>query len=294
MIAKLLLHCLFLELVRAYIVSNLYHANHKTTVSPLLRTRHGALKADESVLQMISGRFGCSFLEAVDLTVSDAVKSPSSRGSNKARVQMQSTRGHKSNIVTLFCASPSRGFEDNTVEQAVEEQSVSSEVSTFISETKDTDSKLLHHHDPHAEQPSLIKNHLDIKVDTLPDNVKPTQAGAEAEVQAEAVTAAAKVPVPHPMVITVMESNAVAPPKKKKDSGFKAFLKGNWLVMGEVIVIYLAHLNPSFGATGGRLRPEFFISKLGVFTIFFINGIALSIGTYVRSHSQLQIQCISY
>ena len=83
------------------------------------------------------------------------------------------------------------------------------------------------------------------------------------------------------MVITVMDSNAVPPPKKKKDSGFKAFFKGNWLVMGEVIVIYLAHLNPSFGATGGRLRPEFFISKLGVFTIFFINGIALSIGTYV-------------
>lgn len=277
MIANLLLHCFLLESVRAYIVSNLYHANYKTTVSPLLRTRHGALKADESVLQMISGRFGCSSLEAVDLIVSNAVKSPSSRGSNKARVQMQSTRGHKSNRITLFCASPSRGFEDNTVEQAVEEQSVSSEVSTFISETTDTDSKLLHHHDPHAEQQSLIKTHLDIKVDTLPQNIMATELKAGAG----AATAARNVPVPHPMVITVMDSNAVPPPKKKKDSGFKAFFKGNWLVMGEVIVIYLAHLNPSFGATGGRLRPEFFISKLGVFTIFFINGIALSIGTYV-------------
>ena len=278
MIANLLLHCLFLESVRAYIVSNLYHASYKTTVSPLLRTRHGALKADESVLQMISGRLGCRSLEAVDLTVSDAFKSPSSRGRNKARVQMQSTRGHKSNIITLFCASPSRGFEDNTVEQAVEEQSVSSEVSTFVSET--TDSQLLHHHDPHAEQQSLIKNHLDIKLDTLPENIKATDASAEAG----AVTTPLKAPVPHPMVITVMESNAVAVPKKKKDSGFKAFFKGNWLVMGEVIVIYLAHLNPSFGATGGRLRPEFFISKLGVFTIFFINGIALSIGTYVHRY----------
>lgn len=288
MIAKLLLHCLFLESVRAYIVSNLYHANCKTTVSPLFRTRHGALKSDESALQMISGRFGRSPMETVDLIASNAVKSPSSRGGNKARVQMQSTRGHKSNIITLFCASPSRGFEDNTVEQAVEEQSVSSEVSTFISETTDTDSKLLHHHDPHAEQQSLIKNHLDIKVDTLTENIKPTQA--EAEVVTGAGTAAAKMPVPHPMVITVMDSNAVPPPKKKKDSGFKAFFKGNWLVMGEVIVIYLAHLNPSFGATGGRLRPEFFISKLGVFTIFFINGIALSIGTYVLTQHQLQLQ----
>jgi SBF-like CPA transporter family (DUF4137) len=282
MIANLLLHCLFLESVRAYIVSNLYNANCKTTVSPLFRTKHGALKADKSALQMISGRFGRSFLETVDLTVSDAVKSPSSRGSNKARVQMQSTRGHKSNIITLFCASPRTGFEDNAVAQAVEEQSVPSEVSTFISETTDTDSKLLHHHDPHAEQQSRIKNHLDTKVDTLPENVKPTQA--EAEVVTGAGAAAVKVPVPHPMVITVMDSNAVPPPKKK-DSGFKAFFKGNWLVMGEVIVIYLAHLNPSFGATGGRLRPEFFISKLGVFTIFFINGIALSIGTYVLTET---------
>jgi hypothetical protein len=45
-----------------------------------------------------------------------------------------------------------------------------------------------------------------------------------------------------------------------------------------MMVIMMAKMNPSFGATGGRLRPEFFVSKLGVFTIFFINGIALSIG----------------
>lgn len=31
------------------------------------------------------------------------------------------------------------------------------------------------------------------------------------------------------------------------------------------------------GATGGPLKPELFISKLGVLTIFFINGIALSL-----------------
>ena len=57
----------------------------------------------------------------------------------------------------------------------------------------------------------------------------------------------------------------------------KKFLKGNWLVIGEVLVILIANRWPSFGATGGPLRPEFFISKCGVFTIFFINGLALSI-----------------
>lgn len=57
----------------------------------------------------------------------------------------------------------------------------------------------------------------------------------------------------------------------------KKFLKGNWLVIGEVLVILIANKWPAFGASGGPLRPEFFISKCGVFTIFFINGLALSI-----------------
>lgn len=55
------------------------------------------------------------------------------------------------------------------------------------------------------------------------------------------------------------------------------FLSKNWLILGEVLVIALAKINPSFAATGGILRPEFTISKVGVFTIFFINGIALSL-----------------
>lgn len=65
--------------------------------------------------------------------------------------------------------------------------------------------------------------------------------------------------------------------KKPLAQTLKKFFKENWLVLGEILVIYLASKNPSFGATGGPLKPEFTISKLGVFTIFFINGIALSI-----------------
>jgi hypothetical protein len=59
-------------------------------------------------------------------------------------------------------------------------------------------------------------------------------------------------------------------------SGFKKFAKSNWLVIGEIIVITIAKLFPKLGCTGGPLKPEFYISKLGVFIIFFINGIALS------------------
>ena len=58
-----------------------------------------------------------------------------------------------------------------------------------------------------------------------------------------------------------------------------SFLYNNWLVLGEVLVIYLAKQNPHFFKSGGALRPEFWISKVGVFVIFFINGIALSIST---------------
>ena len=65
--------------------------------------------------------------------------------------------------------------------------------------------------------------------------------------------------------------------KLKFHDSILKFLKGNWLVLGEVLVIYLAKQNPQFFASGGSLRPEFWISKVGVFIIFFINGIALSI-----------------
>ena len=54
-------------------------------------------------------------------------------------------------------------------------------------------------------------------------------------------------------------------------------LKEHWIVIGEVLVIIVAYQWPSFGITGGLLRPEFFVSKCGVCAIFFINGLSLSI-----------------
>ena len=65
--------------------------------------------------------------------------------------------------------------------------------------------------------------------------------------------------------------------KIKKRDIIASFLYNNWLILGEVLVIYLAKQNPHFFKSGGSLRPEFWISKVGVFIIFFINGIALSI-----------------
>ena len=71
-------------------------------------------------------------------------------------------------------------------------------------------------------------------------------------------------------------SESAAPRARKRDA-FLSFFKTNWLILGEIVVILLAKTWPHFGATGGPLRPEITISKMAVFIIFFINGIALSI-----------------
>ena len=70
---------------------------------------------------------------------------------------------------------------------------------------------------------------------------------------------------------------AIASKNKSFIESVKSFAKGNWLVIGEVIVILIAKKWPKLGCTGGPLKPEFWISKVGVFLIFFINGIAISL-----------------
>jgi SBF-like CPA transporter family (DUF4137) len=129
----------------------------------------------------------------------------------------------------------------------------------------------LHHIDAHSSigSPNMIISELNLRwsMPGASDGSKITQRS----------------PQP-PKIITKTQVVVATPPPIVKPNAFKTFIKGNWLVIGEVIVIMLARLNPAFGATGGRLRPEFFVSKLGVFTIFFINGIALSIGK-IRKNS---------
>lgn len=77
---------------------------------------------------------------------------------------------------------------------------------------------------------------------------------------------------------SVSDSASAVSSYQKKPNALIEALKSNWLILGEVFVIALAHFKPAWGATGGILRPEITISKIGVFTIFFINGVALSLG----------------
>lgn len=83
---------------------------------------------------------------------------------------------------------------------------------------------------------------------------------------------------------------AAAAPGPSTSQKLRAWLGANWLVLGEVLVIGVAKLRPHWGATGGPLRPEWTVSKLGVSAIFFINGAALSLSTSspdeVRTASQ--------
>ena len=70
---------------------------------------------------------------------------------------------------------------------------------------------------------------------------------------------------------------------------WRKFLWNNSLLIGEFIVITIARLNPRIGMTGGPLRPEITISKLGVLAIFFINGIQLSLGANEDMHDMLKL-----
>jgi len=72
-------------------------------------------------------------------------------------------------------------------------------------------------------------------------------------------------------------SQVLSRPATRKRDLLLAMVQSNWLILGELVVIALAKAWPHFGATGGPLRPEITISKMAVFIIFFINGIALSI-----------------
>jgi hypothetical protein len=68
------------------------------------------------------------------------------------------------------------------------------------------------------------------------------------------------------------------------------FFKENWLVLGEILVILVAKQNPRLGASGGILRPEITISKIGVFAIFFINGVAISLSPGTEDNAAVTTQ----
>ena len=175
-------------------------------------------------------------------------RSSSSRQLNKRR---EST--------ALFCSSPS----DATTDTKTEETPIA-----LIDQVL-TNTDILVNANQHTQQQGIIDQSVGvIATDNVTSDVLDKAAIAT-------VTVTEAKPLPYVVINKTQLPVKVAKPS---ENALKKFLKGNWLVIGEVMVIMMAKINPSFGATGGRLRPEFFISKLGVFTIFFINGIALSIG----------------
>jgi solute carrier family 10 (sodium/bile acid cotransporter), member 7 len=80
------------------------------------------------------------------------------------------------------------------------------------------------------------------------------------------------------LFMTALKDEVKSPQaRQKRRKQFKSLCKQNWLVLGEVIVIAIAKVWPELMASGGILRAEWLVGKLGVCIIFFLNGIALSI-----------------
>nr|XP_020638679.1 sodium/bile acid cotransporter 7 isoform X4 [Pogona vitticeps] len=52
-------------------------------------------------------------------------------------------------------------------------------------------------------------------------------------------------------------------------------LRKDWFILGIVLVITVAKLEPAFGVKGGPLKPEITITYIAVSTIFFNSGLSL-------------------
>ncbi|XP_053921527.1 sodium/bile acid cotransporter 7-like [Cuculus canorus] len=52
-------------------------------------------------------------------------------------------------------------------------------------------------------------------------------------------------------------------------------LKKEWFILGIVLVIAAARLQPGFGVKGGPLKPEITITYIAVSAIFFNSGLSL-------------------
>ncbi|XP_064417654.1 sodium/bile acid cotransporter 7 isoform X2 [Latimeria chalumnae] len=52
-------------------------------------------------------------------------------------------------------------------------------------------------------------------------------------------------------------------------------IRKEWFIIGIVLVITLAKLEPSLGVKGGPLKPEITVSYIAVSAIFFNSGLSL-------------------
>ena len=195
--------------------------------------------------------------------------SSSSSGSRQKRPSAGVNRGN----TALFSLPTGSNAESTTTEVAVSQAISERNKDNDSSDGDNADQIQMSNIDLHVQHQSVLESQI---VSTSESHEVQSSTPLKTETAIAIETTSSPKKVQTHMIVTRMEAPAKI--EKMKVNGVKKFLKGNWLVIGEVLVIMLAKMNPSFGATGGRLRPEFFISKLGVFTIFFINGIALSIG----------------
>jgi sodium/bile acid cotransporter 7 len=52
-----------------------------------------------------------------------------------------------------------------------------------------------------------------------------------------------------------------------------------WFLLGEILAIVTAYFYPRLGSSGGLLRTDIFVSKIGVFLLFFLKGLSVSPAT---------------
>ena len=286
MIQYIFLPLLLVETTSAYVSLNSRKINHQS-LSLSQSSRSNLLSADADVDSSLI-MLNCDFASAInfDATIPSKtapVASSSSRfgSSSSSKCNILYTRLYGGSIKSrsaLFCLPTNSNAESATTEIAVTETISDRNVNTESNSSSEDESN------GHSimNNDLLVQHRLESELQ-IGSTSESHEVHLSSSSNAEAIIAVKDVtdtPIraPSQMIVTKMESPIKI--EKKKENGIKKFLKGNWLVIGEVLVIMMAKMNPSFGATGGKLRPEFFISKLGVFTIFFINGIALSIGKY--------------
>ncbi|CAH1776413.1 unnamed protein product [Owenia fusiformis] len=70
-----------------------------------------------------------------------------------------------------------------------------------------------------------------------------------------------------------------------------AKIKRNWFLIGIVLVITLAKLDPDIGIKGGPLRPEITVKFIAVSVIFFNSGLSLKTEELASALLQVRLHC---
>ena len=66
-------------------------------------------------------------------------------------------------------------------------------------------------------------------------------------------------------------------------------LKKKWVLMAEILAILSAYLFPQVGSSGWLLRTDIFLSKVGVFALFFLKGLSIPTAEVGEAFSDLRI-----